>query len=112
MFDDLESAYYIGQVFHEDYLRNVFDTTSVHLVQFQEPQQLPPHQNHNQNPASPSGAVASVPSTPDMAGKIPKPRNMWIIYRQEKHNFVLEMNPGMHTSQICKPDPLFPKNLD
>ncbi|KIN07690.1 hypothetical protein OIDMADRAFT_94714, partial [Oidiodendron maius Zn] len=26
--------------------------------------------------------------------------NMWIIYRQDKHNFILAMNPGMHTSQI------------
>ena len=34
--------------------------------------------------------------------KIPKPRNMWIIYRQEKHAAVLADNPGMHTSKICK----------
>ena len=34
--------------------------------------------------------------------KIPKPRNQWIIYRQEKHSIVSAENPGMHTSTICR----------
>ncbi|KAH8802873.1 hypothetical protein F5884DRAFT_488224 [Xylogone sp. PMI_703] len=32
--------------------------------------------------------------------RIPKPRNMWIIYRQDKHELVQAQNPGMHASKI------------
>ncbi|RFU34439.1 hypothetical protein B7463_g1889, partial [Scytalidium lignicola] len=32
--------------------------------------------------------------------KIPKPRNMWIIYRQDKHISVQSQNPGMHASKL------------
>jgi hypothetical protein len=34
--------------------------------------------------------------------KIPKPKNSWIIYRQEKHEQVVSENPGIHNSVICK----------
>lgn len=40
--------------------------------------------------------------------KIPKPRNMWIIYRQDKHASIQAENPGMHASKLCKASiPLF-----
>jgi hypothetical protein len=39
---------------------------------------------------------------PTIEKRIPKPRNIWIMYRQDKHKSVSAENPGMHTSEICK----------
>lgn len=54
--------------------------------------------------ASNNNNVTATNVTPDRPSvpKIPKPRNAWIIYRQEKHQAVLDQNPGMHTSKICR----------
>ena len=36
------------------------------------------------------------------ATRISKPRNAWIIYRQEKHARVAAAHRGLHNSEICK----------
>jgi hypothetical protein len=35
-------------------------------------------------------------------GKVPRPRNSFLIYRQEHHPVTVRQNPGMHNNEICK----------
>ena len=51
-------------------------------------------------------SALSVPaslSSPSGGGeKIKRPRNAFIIYRNEKHSAVVSENPGVHNNDICK----------
>lgn len=39
--------------------------------------------------------------------KVPRPANAFILYRKDRHNKVVEENPGMHNTIICKYRQLF-----
>ncbi|TAQ90053.1 hypothetical protein B7494_g1591 [Chlorociboria aeruginascens] len=54
------------------------------------------------NATSAQEASGSSYLSTEKSSKVPKPKNMWIIYRQHKHSQVLAENPGMHTSDISK----------
>jgi hypothetical protein len=58
-------------------------------------------------PAAPIATTSQVPVRPaatlrSTSLKIPKPRNSWIIYRQEKHHLIAAAYPKLHTSKLCK----------
>lgn len=57
--------------------------------------------DENDDPAADTGNPGEPPVQGDDK-KIPKPRNMWIFYRIEKHKEIVAEHPEMHTSQICK----------
>ena len=98
-FDNEKLAYRIGQIFDDIDRQATLPLAFVYEAEFSK--------LCNTNPSSAGFDVNSVAaqdnsaSSGQKAEKIPKPRNMWIIYRQEKHGVVLAKNPGMHTSSIC-----------
>lgn len=61
-------------------------------------------------PHAPAAALSSPQSSPNRAtrrqlqktARIAKPRNAWILYRQDKHVEAREDYPGMPTSHLCK----------
>jgi hypothetical protein len=80
------------------------------------PPQVAPGTSAIQMPAALSTALASAAPAPASSQtaapraatslptgeKIPKPRNSWIIYRQEKHHLIASEHPDLHTSKICE----------
>ena len=105
-----KNAYRVGNIKDDD-----VDTNFILIHSAEYPPTVPVEQN-NSHQASPFDhlqsygafdfnhfpAAANFTSPPKKTEKIPKPRNSWIIYRQDKHSVVLAENPGMHTSKICE----------
>lgn len=110
-FDTEKLAYRIGQIFDDTDRQATLSLVFVYEVEFSKlynptsfitsPALTSPGKHHDFDVNS-VAAQGDPALSEQKAGKIPKPRNMWIIYRQEKHKTVLAENPGMHTSSICK----------
>jgi hypothetical protein len=107
------SAYRLGQIFdemdHEAVQGCIFVFTAECSTIYDSTSHSPDIAPSFQTVKSPNGVeldailpISNVPSSASKSEKVPKPRNMWIIYRQHKHNAVLARNPGMHTSEICE----------
>lgn len=119
-------AYYIGQIFEPEYVNNLTESTLMYKVDFEGPnnealqklekqklerQKLEKQKLEKQELLSRrmkqfyNDIASFMPpnfTIPKIEKKIPKPRNIWIMYRQDKHKSVAANNPGMHTSEICK----------
>ncbi|KAJ6032292.1 mating-type HMG-box protein MAT1-2 [Penicillium herquei] len=57
--------------------------------------------NHIATQVKEAVAVGQV-ECPDRAGKIPRPMNSWILYRQHYHRAVSEANPNLPNTEISK----------
>jgi len=90
-FDINRLVYRIGQVGDQQDLNDTVGLSMLYCAQY-----IPP----TFTSVSPQAQNISAP--PVNAEKIPKPRNKWILYRQSKHQEIVEKYPGMHTSEICK----------
>jgi hypothetical protein len=109
-FDVEKLAYRVGQILDDLDRQTVSGLVFVHKADCTQvdngnPIQFslaPPSGNNHDVKMKSAASRSDLVSSEQKAQKIPKPRNKWIIYRQEKHSIVLEKNPGMHTSLICR----------
>ena len=49
-----------------------------------------------------SSQPSSIPERKNLRGKLPRPPNSFILYRQQHHPMVKKAHPKLHNNEICK----------